>query len=329
MKSRSCITMSEENNAPETVAEPTETGNAEVTQPGNTEDVAQELTIPSNWEKPVQEFFKSDVFKGNPTAQKTFFDKFKSLDDGYQAKFRDLSAKEKEFASQRDAFKEQERFLNAYKDFENTIAQEDRSQILSQFGGMPQYLARLYNLDKQFASDPLGFINGIMRSSGITLDMLQKGVQSPEFQQRQFQNQQAQQLGSMEKRLEEMVNQRLSQEAFQNKVLAFANERDAQGNPLHPHLEQVGDMMDVFLSKNPSMSLQEAYDNACYAVPEVRNLMLKENLERETKEKLAKEELEKAKNAKGISAKSAPAGSHTKKNWETVLDNLLAEQDGE
>ena len=87
--------------------------------------------------------------------------------------------------------------------------------------------------------------------------------------------------------------------------------------------------MDVFLSKNPSMSLQEAYDNACYAVPEVRNLMLKENLERETKEKLAKEELEKAKNAKGISAKSAPAGSHTKKNWETVLDNLLAEQDGE
>ena len=321
--------MSEENNAPETVAEPTETGNAEVTQPGNTEEVAQELTIPSNWEKPVQEFFKSDVFKGNPVAQKTFFDKFKSLDDGYQAKFRDLSAKEKEFASQRDAFKEQERFLNAYKDFENTIAKEDMSQILSQFGGMPQYLARLYNLDKQFASDPLGFINGIMRSSGITLDMLQKGVQSPEFQQRQFQNQQAQQLGNMEKRIEEMVNQRLSQEAFQNKVLAFANERDAQGNPLHPHLEQVGDMMDVFLSKNPSMSLQEAYDNACYAVPEVRNLMLKENLERETKEKLAKEELEKAKKAKGISAKPTPAGSHSKKNWETVLDNLLDEQAGE
>lgn len=321
--------MSEENNAPETVAEPTETGNAEVTQPGNTEEVAQELTIPSNWEKPVQEFFKSDVFKGNPVAQKTFFDKFKSLDDGYQAKFRDLSAKEKEFASQRDAFKEQERFLNAYKDFENTIAKEDMSQILSQFGGMPQYLARLYNLDKQFASDPLGFINGIMRSSGITLDMLQKGVQSPEFQQRQFQNQQAQQLGNMEKRIEEMVNQRLSQEAFQNKVLAFANERDAQGNPLHPHLEQVGDMMDIFLSKNPSMSLQEAYDNACYAVPEVRNLMLKENLERETKEKLAKEEIEKAKKAKGISAKPTPAGSHSKKNWETVLDNLLDEQAGE
>ena len=322
--------MSEENNAPETKAvEPTETGNAEVAQPGNTEEVAQELTIPSNWEKPVQEFFKSDVFKGNPTAQKTFFDKFKSLDDGYQKKFNDLDKQRKDFASQQEAFKSQERFLNAYKDFENTIAKEDLSQILSQFGGMPQYMARLYNLDKQYAQDPLGFINGLMRTSGITVDMLTKGVQSPEFQQRQFQNQQAQQLGNMEKRLAEMVNQRISQEAFQNKVLSFANERDAQGNALHPHLEQVADMMDVFLSKNPSMSLQEAYENACYAVPEVRNLVLKENLERETKEKLAQEEVEKAKKAKGISSKPTPAGSHKQKNWETVLDNLLADQDGE
>ena len=321
--------MSEEINAPEVVEELAEKAPAVDPEQGKETEEVQELTIPSNWEKPVQEFFKSDVFKGNLAAQKTFFDKFKSLDDGYQAKFRDLSAKEKDFASQQEAFKANERFLNAYKDFENTIAQDDRNQILAQFGGMPQYMARLYNLDKQFASDPLGFINGLMRTSGITVDMLTKGAQSPEFQQRQFQNQQAQQLGNMEKRLAEMVNQRISQEAFQNKVLAFASERDSEGNSLHPHLEQVADMMDVFLSKNPSISLQEAYDNACYAVPEVRSLMLKENLERETKEKLAQEELEKAKKAKGISSKPTPAGSHKQKNWETVLDNLLADQDGE
>lgn len=321
--------MSEEINAPEVVEELAEKAPAVDPEQGKETEEVQELTIPSNWEKPVQEFFKSDVFKGNLAAQKTFFDKFKSLDDGYQAKFRDLSAKEKDFASQQEAFKANERFLNAYKDFENTIAQDDRNQILAQFGGMPQYMARLYNLDKQFASDPLGFINGLMRTSGITVDMLTKGAQSPEFQQRQFQNQQAQQLGNMEKRLAEMVNQRISQEAFQNKVLSFASERDSEGNSLHPHLEQVADMMDVFLSKNPSMSLQDAYDNACYAVPEVRSLMLKENLERETKEKLAQEELEKAKKAKGISSKPTPAGSHKQKNWETVLDNLLADQDGE
>lgn len=320
--------MSEENNAPETAVEPTETDNVE-TQPGNEAEQVQELTIPSNWEQPVQEFFKSDVFKGNPTAQKTFFDKFKSLDDGYQAKFRDLSAKEKEFASQRDAFKEQERFLNAYKDFENTIAQEDRNQILAQFGGMPQYLARLYNLDKQFASDPLGFIHGIMRSSGITLDMLQNGDKSPEWQQRQIQNKQAQELGNMERRMAEMVNARLSQEAFKNQVLAFAHERDNEGNPLHPHLEKVGDMMDLLMGQNPNMTLQEAYDNACYAVPEVRALVLKENLERETKEKLAQEELNKAKNAQGIKSRPTPASAHNKKNWEAVLEEELEKQGGE
>ena len=323
--------MSEENNAPETpAAEPTETSEAvETAQAGNEAADVQELTIPSNWEKPVQEFFKSDVFKGNAQAQKTFYDKFKSLDDGYQAKFRDLSAKEKEFASQRDAFKEQERFLNAYKDFENTIAQEDRSQILSQFGGMPQYMARLYNLDKQFSRDPLAFISGIMRDSGITLEMLQNGVNSPEYQQRQFQNQQAIQLGNMERRLEQIVSQRLSQDAFERNVIAFANERDAEGNILHPHLQQVGDMMDLLMGQNPSLTLQQAYDNACYAVPEVREQMLKEKLEQDTKAQLAKQELEKAKKAKGITQTPTPAGSVKKKNWQTVLDDIIDAQGGE
>ena len=323
--------MSDENNAPEVpAAGPTETEGAQATQePGKDAQDVQELTIPSNWEQPVQDFFKSDVFKGNPAAQKTFFDKFKSLDDGYQAKFRDLSAKEKEFASQRDAFKKQERFLNAYKDFEKTIDEKDMSVILAQFGGMPQYMARLYNLDKQFTRDPLAFINGIMRSSGITLEMLQNGVNSPEFQQRQIQNQRVAELGNMERRLEEMVNQRLSQEAFTNKVLAFAHERDAEGNPLHPHLEKVGDMMDLLLSQNPNMSLQDAYDNACYAVPEVRALVLQENVNREAKEKLAQEELAKAKNAQGIKHRPAPASAHNKKNWEAVLDDLIEKQGGE
>ena len=62
--------MSEENNAPETAAEPTETSQAAETQTGNEATEAQELTIPSNWEQPVQEFFKSDVFKKYGTPEK-------------------------------------------------------------------------------------------------------------------------------------------------------------------------------------------------------------------------------------------------------------------
>ena len=321
--------MSEELNTPETAQEPTETGVSAETQPGNDAQDTQELTIPSNWEQPVQEFFKSDVFKGNAQAQKTFFDKFKSLDDGYQKKFNDLSKREKDFASQREAFKEQERFLNSYRDFENTIAEADRSKILSDFGGIPQYMARLYNLDKQFSNDPLGFIGGIMRQSGITLEMLQNGLNSPDYQQRQFQNQQAIQLGNMEKRLEELVSKRFNQNAFERDVLAFRNERDNEGNLLHPHLEQVADMMDLLMGQNPSITLQQAYDNACYAVPEVREQLLKAKLEQDTKAQLAKQELEKAKKAKGITQTHTPAGTMKKKDWRTVLEEKIEEQGGE
>ena len=319
--------MNEEENNAQIEQTPTETA-APSAATGEADGAVQELVIPDNWENPIKEFFKSDVFKDNREAQKTFYDKFKSLDDGYQAKFRDLSAKEKDFASRLNSFKEQERFLNSYRDFESTIAQEDRSKILSQFGGMPQYMARLYNLDKQFSSNPLEFISGLMRAGGITLEMLQNGQNSPDWQQRQFQNAQAQRMGEMEKRLAELVEQRLSGQEFKNQVLAFANERDAQGNLTHPHLSAVGDMMDILMEQNPQLTLQQAYDNACYAVPEIREQILKAQVERDAQKKLAAADVAKAKNAQGINSK-AVAGSQKKKNWENVLEDLLDKSDGE
>ena len=319
-----CITMEDINNA-QVAQEPKETDAVDTasTQASEVETADQELTIPDNWEDPIKEFFKSDVFKDNKEAQKTFFDKFKSLDNGYQAKFRDLSQKEKEFASQFENFKKDERFLNSYRDFESTIAQEDRNKILSQFGGMPQYMARLYNLDKQFSNNPLEFIQGVMKASGITLEMLQNGLNSPEYQQRQFQNAQAQKLGEMEQRLQAMVEQRFNEDVFKNKVLAFANERDAQGNLTHPHLEKVGNMMDALMGQNPNISLQEAYDSACYAVPEIRAQILKANLEKDTQAKLAQEQLAKAKNAQGIISKGV-VGSQKKRNWVDVMEEQIS-----
>ena len=319
--------MTEEVNAQD-VQEPKETVTETTPVEEGKAEVSQELTIPDNWETPIKEFFNSDVLKSNQEARKTFFDKFKSLDDGYQKKFNDLSKREKDFASQFENFKKDERFLNAYRDFESNIAQEDRAKILSDFGGLPQYMARLYNLDKQFSNNPLEFIHGIMNASGITLEMLQNGVNSPAYQQRQFQNSQAQKFGEMEQRLQQLVEQRFSQQAFRDKVLAFSQERDASGNSAHPYLEQVANMMDLLMGQNPNLTLQEAYDNACYSVPEIRTQILKANLEKEAKANAQAAEVAKAKNAKGIS--SAPvAGSVKKKNWETVLDNMLDEQDGE
>lgn len=316
-----------ETNVQDIAQEPKET-DAVPAAASEADAASQELTIPENWESPIKEFFNSDVFKGNQEARKIFFDKFKSLDDGFQKKFNDFSKKEKEFASQYENFKKDERFLNSYRDFENQLAQEDRSKILSQFGGIPQYMARLYNLDKQFSNNPLEFIQGIMKAGGITLEMLQNGVNSPAYQQRQFQNAQAQKIGEMEQRLQQLVEQRFNQQTFANKVLAFAQEKDENGNNAHPYLEQVANMMDLLMGQNPNLTLQDAYDNACYSVPEIRTQILKANLEKEAKAQAQAAEVAKAKNAKGIS--SAPvAGSHKKKDWQTVLEEGIEAQGGE
>ena len=286
----------------------------------------QDVAIPDNWEAPIKEFFNNELFTKDLNAKKVFFDKFKSLDDGYSSKYNDLAKQRKDYEAQFGKFKEDERFLNSYRDFEKGIIPEHHSTIMANFGGIPQYMARLYTLDRQYTEDPLGFISGIMQNSGITIDMLQKGTQSPEYQQRIVQNQQQMQLSELEKKLKAEMDARLSGAEFEKQVNAFCNEKDESGNPKHTHIDKVADIMDLFLAKNPNMPLQEAYDRACYADPDVRGLVLSAQSKSETEAKAKAEELAKAKAAKGITTAPKHAKSTAGKSWQDVLEEKLAQQ---
>lgn len=320
--------MEEITTAPETQASDTQTQETDVQeiQPVEQTESVQDVAIPDNWEAPIKEFFNNEIFAKDPAGKKAFFEKFKSFDEGYSTKFQDLANQRKEFEATREAFSKDERFLNSYRDFEKVIAPEHHSTIMAQFGGIPQYMANLYNLDRQYSEDPLGFITGIMQKSGITLDMLQKGAQSPEYQQRMAQSQQQLQLSELEKKLKAEMEGRLSAAEFEKQVNAFCNEKDEKGNLKRPYVDKVADTMDLFLAKNPEMPLQEAYDRACYADPEIRGLVLSAQSKSETDAKAKAEELAKAKAAKGITTAPKHAKSTSGKSWQDVLEEQLAKQ---
>lgn len=309
--------------------EPKEQTPAEVDNPSAEAQNLEDIKLPDNWEQPVKDFFNSDVFKDNAAGKKVFFDKFKSLEDGYQKKFNDFSEKEKEFNARREAFDKESAALSAYRDFEKAVNPEDLREIYSQFGGIAPYLSRLYQLDRQFSQDPIAFLQGIMSSSGITPQMLLNGAQDPQYQQLAAQRRHSQELGNLEQKMLSAMEKRFQAEAFEREVIAFAKALDGDGKPLHPHIEQVGDMMDLLMANNPHMSLEDAYQNACYAVPQVREQVLKAQADKIAAQKAVQEDLNKAKKAQGLNSFPKTANSKQNKNWEQTLDDLLDKEFGD
>lgn len=68
----------------------------------------------------------------------------------------------------------------------------------------------------------------------------------------------------------------------------FADEKDAQGNPAHPHFDTVLPQLIELFSANPQRSLQEAYDAAVWMNPQLRQTLIQQ--ERQSVEQKAANE---------------------------------------
>ena len=111
-------------------------------------------------------------------------------------------------------------------------------------------------------------------------------------------------------------------ETAQTEINAFAGAVDASGNPAHPHFETVRATMGNLMAGNETLSIQDAYDNAVWAAPELRQSLLAaqsqeaaaeaERNSAATKAKADKERAGKAKKARkaaaGVQAGAEPAG---------------------
>ena len=103
---------------------------------------------------------------------------------------------------------------------------------------------------------------------------------------------------------------------------SFADEKDAQGNPKHPHFDAVLPTMIELYRANPQRDLQEAYDMAVWATPDIRSKLIA--ADRQTAEQQRSNERAKLAvrgNVRGVTSPvSRPAGDGKPKGLRATIE---------
>jgi hypothetical protein len=149
-------------------------------------------------------------------------------------------------------------------------------------GGMEpaQALNQLLALSDFAGRDPGGFINYFAQNNGVDLEELVLGLEDEAPVDPQLAALQDE-IADL-KRFKEGQTQQQQQAAHNARVenvIAFANEKGPDGTVLRPYLSELGDTwlpyISMVMAQNPQWShtqiLQQAYENACWNNPSVRN----------------------------------------------------------
>jgi hypothetical protein len=92
---------------------------------------------------------------------------------------------------------------------------------------------------------------------------------------------------------ENQARQQSGEQNARSNIDHFADERDANGNPLRPYFDTVLPILLDLYKANPQRSMADAYDAACWSHPEVRKQLLAAEHYRQQ----SRQDVEKARNA--------------------------------
>nr|CRH05485.1 Protein of unknown function [Candidatus Magnetococcus massalia] len=93
---------------------------------------------------------------------------------------------------------------------------------------------------------------------------------------------------ALQKQQFDVEQERQTQEA--KRINAFRNAADEQGKPLHPYFDQVHNLMGQLMASGEAGDLNQAYEMAIWAHPQVRQMVLKERQRSAQKETLTKQQ---------------------------------------
>lgn len=225
--------------------------------------------------------------------------------------FRDAPQEAQEFLLRRHRDMEADYTRKSQEVAEVRKALEPIKQSL-ELNGMSEgdYITRLRAADQYLSNSPQEAIQWLANSYGV--DLSQFG-QSQESEDDEFKDPYVQQLERKVQELEgkfqsrEQQEQQASQQQLQQQVNEFANATDEQGSPKHPHFEAVKTHMGALMQSGAAGTLEEAYDQAVWARPDLREQLL-ESQKREAAQQEEQRRKEKAQKAKKA---TTPASSGT------------------
>lgn len=165
--------------------------------------------------------------------------------------------------------------------------------------GFQDYLRIAYTLNTGAPEMKAQVLQQIAQRYGVNLGQQtpQEGAQAPP--------QYLQRLSQLEAMLQEQLRnqQALQQQQQQAEMSKTMADIDAfSRDPAHKHFEYVRDHMATLLNSGAAQSLQDAYDQACWARPDIRTQLIAEQTATQRKEQESRQKTDKAR-AKAVSVR--------------------------
>lgn len=130
---------------------------------------------------------------------------------------------------------------------------------------------------------------------------------------------------ALKSKLEALEGQLRSRESqpdpsLQQQITAFADARTDSGELLYPHFDQVRPAMAALLNSGRAQTLEDAYEKAVWAEPELREELLKAERDK------AAQEAEEARKQKVAAAKKQPPSAKSKKRVQEASPKSLRDE---
>ena len=223
------------------------------------------------------------------TGQHLFMKRYKDLEGDYTKKTQSLA----KYRKRQEAFDE---IMKPHMD--------DFSRAgMDEVGAVRQLLAAHDYLRK----DPKQAIQWLAKNYGV--DISEVGLDTAEDdyadpQVKALQQQVAQLQGFLNQ--QQQTQMQSVQQDTQSMIDKFASAKDANGNPKHPHFEEVRDRMGVLIQGNQAQDLESAYEMAIYADPKLRQSLMDNYAATKTQKEVKTEAVKKAKKAQRSTVRGNP-----------------------
>ncbi len=194
-----------------------------------------------------------------------------------------------------------------------------RNRAMLQGSHLPTVLQRMLGWQEVLEADPVNGLIELARTLGVDPRVLaQQQQQQPGYSSEYAQLQR--QIAELQNQLTEREQLQLQsqKQAVVSEIERFAVEVDATGNPVRPYFQRVAPIMQPIVERlraeyptaSGSEILQQAYSDACYADPDVRDILLKQaRQEEEAKQSAERRAKAAAARKAGSSVTGAPSGS--------------------
>ena len=290
----------EEQEVPEAKGGAQETASADTEQKAK-QDEHQKGAIepPSHWSEEHKELFR----RQSPEAQQFVLERHKAMEGDY-------TRKSQEIAEQRKRFETIQAALEPYR------------PMLQQRGINEQDAIRaLFEAQRMLDTDPKAGIARLAQSYGVSLDKPEGAFVDPDLQSVRSEVENLRR----ELALRDQQARQAQQQSLQQTIQQFQDAKDAKGEPAHPHFDKVKGVIGALLTSGAASDLEDAYQQAVFANPELR----KQILEAERSAAAEKAKAEAAKHAEEARKKAIPTGkgatASAAKEPQTLREQLQAE----